>query len=152
MTWRLKVTSTVAGSWLRGTDSQHGWTNHTDGLGRKILGGPAATRDRRLFRSWPKSRRDAKARRDVVERLVERVTRLELATLTLGRSCPTIGPHPQESKALERVAGIEPAWPAWKAGTLPLSYTRATQTLYQPDSRMSRVVGEFRRCNIRRIE
>jgi hypothetical protein len=27
-------------------------------------------------------------------------------------------------KALERVTGIEPAQPAWKAGTLPLSYTR----------------------------
>ncbi len=25
---------------------------------------------------------------------------------------------------VERVTGIEPAWPAWKAGTLPLSYTR----------------------------
>lgn len=25
----------------------------------------------------------------------------------------------------KRVAGIEPAWPAWKAGALPLSYTRA---------------------------
>ena len=25
---------------------------------------------------------------------------------------------------LERVEGIEPSWPAWKAGTLPLSYTR----------------------------
>ncbi len=25
---------------------------------------------------------------------------------------------------MERVTGIEPAWPAWKAGTLPLSYTR----------------------------
>ena len=24
----------------------------------------------------------------------------------------------------ERVTGIEPALPAWKAGTLPLSYTR----------------------------
>ncbi len=24
----------------------------------------------------------------------------------------------------KRVAGIEPAWPAWKAGALPLSYTR----------------------------
>ena len=29
-------------------------------------------------------------------------------------------------KKEERVAGIEPAWPAWKAGTLPLSYTRKT--------------------------
>jgi hypothetical protein len=27
-------------------------------------------------------------------------------------------------RAVERVAGIEPAWPAWKAGALPLSYTR----------------------------
>jgi hypothetical protein len=27
---------------------------------------------------------------------------------------------------LERVTGIEPAWPAWKAGALPLSYTRAS--------------------------
>ena len=26
---------------------------------------------------------------------------------------------------LERVTGIEPAQPAWKAGTLPLSYTRS---------------------------
>ena len=26
--------------------------------------------------------------------------------------------------SVERAAGIEPAWPAWKAGTLPLSYAR----------------------------
>jgi hypothetical protein len=25
---------------------------------------------------------------------------------------------------VERVTGIEPAWSAWKAGALPLSYTR----------------------------
>ena len=25
---------------------------------------------------------------------------------------------------MERVTGIEPAWSAWKAGALPLSYTR----------------------------
>ena len=25
---------------------------------------------------------------------------------------------------MERVKGIEPLWPAWKAGALPLSYTR----------------------------
>ncbi len=25
---------------------------------------------------------------------------------------------------VERVTGIEPAWPAWKAGALPLRYTR----------------------------
>ena len=27
-------------------------------------------------------------------------------------------------ESVERVTGIEPAWPAWKAGALPLSYTR----------------------------
>src|SRR5213595_1211697 len=31
---------------------------------------------------------------------------------------------------LERVMGIEPTWPAWKAGALPLSYTRICQTGY----------------------
>ena len=25
---------------------------------------------------------------------------------------------------MERVKGIEPSWPAWKAGALPLCYTR----------------------------
>jgi dihydroorotase len=30
---------------------------------------------------------------------------------------------------MERVTGIEPAWPVWKTGTLPLSYTRS-----RPDS------------------
>ncbi len=31
-------------------------------------------------------------------------------------------------KRVERVTGIEPAWPAWKAGALPLSYTREVPT------------------------
>ena len=30
---------------------------------------------------------------------------------------------------MERVEGIEPSWPAWKAGTLPLSYTRIVSVL-----------------------
>ena len=30
----------------------------------------------------------------------------------------------------ERVAGIEPAWPVWKTGTLPLSYTRGRRAKY----------------------
>jgi hypothetical protein len=33
-------------------------------------------------------------------------------------------PDRQVSRTLERVTGIEPAPPAWKAGALPLSYTR----------------------------
>ena len=33
-----------------------------------------------------------------------------------------------ENSRNERATGIEPAWPAWKAGTLPLSYARALAT------------------------
>ena len=44
-----------------------------------------------------------------------------------GRSCRSrqIAALFARPAAMERVAGSEPAWPAWKAGTLPLSYTRA---------------------------
>jgi hypothetical protein len=31
----------------------------------------------------------------------------------------------RKQKLDQRATGIEPAWPAWKAGTLPLSYARA---------------------------
>jgi hypothetical protein len=31
-------------------------------------------------------------------------------------------------KAMERVMGIEPTQPAWKAGVLPLNYTRILAT------------------------
>ena len=34
-------------------------------------------------------------------------------------------PPGRPAVVVERVTGIEPAWPAWKAGALPLSYTRA---------------------------
>ena len=37
-----------------------------------------------------------------------------------------------EGKSVERVTGIEPAWPAWKAGALPLSYTRVSRL--RPDA------------------
>ena len=30
---------------------------------------------------------------------------------------------------VERVMGIEPTWPAWKAGALPLSYTRTNKLI-----------------------
>jgi hypothetical protein len=33
---------------------------------------------------------------------------------------------------LERVAGIEPAYSAWKAAALPLSYTRAALSSHDP--------------------
>ena len=38
---------------------------------------------------------------------------------------------PKTPATLERVAGIEPAWSAWKAGVLPLNYTRTTR-FYSP--------------------
>ena len=45
-------------------------------------------------------------------------------------ACPVLERLGEE---VERVAGIEPAWPAWKAGTLPLSYTRVTgRNLWRP--------------------
>jgi len=34
---------------------------------------------------------------------------------------------------MERVEGIEPSWPAWKAGTLPLSYTRINYRIFTTD-------------------
>ena len=35
-------------------------------------------------------------------------------------------------RRVERVTGIEPAWPAWKAGALPLSYTRGARLGAKP--------------------
>ena len=32
-------------------------------------------------------------------------------------------------EGMERVMGIEPTYPAWKAGVLPLNYTRISATL-----------------------
>jgi hypothetical protein len=37
-----------------------------------------------------------------------------------------------KSKDLERVTGIEPAQPAWKAGILPLNYTRVPEDMARP--------------------
>ena len=37
--------------------------------------------------------------------------------------------YPAELKALERMMGIEPTRPAWKAGVLPLNYTRVEAVL-----------------------
>ncbi len=45
---------------------------------------------------------------------------------------PSMIPYtPNRSINLERVAGIEPAYSAWKAAALPLSYTRALLTLFR---------------------
>ena len=50
---------------------------------------------------------------------IKHETRFELATLALARRCSTTEPLMQK-----RVMGIEPTYPAWKAGVLPLNYTR----------------------------
>ena len=45
------------------------------------------------------------------------------ATNYSATNCPLL---PIQSFVMERVMGIEPTCPAWKAGALPLSYTRPT--------------------------
>ncbi len=51
-----------------------------------------------------------------------------LAVLRASRSSATSYPHGfnccDRTEKLERVMGIEPTRPAWKAGVLPLNYTR----------------------------
>ena len=48
-----------------------------------------------------------------------------MRTARLGRSWPA---ERNQIGEMERVAGIEPAYSAWKAAALPLSYTRAGRT------------------------
>ena len=43
----------------------------------------------------------------------------------------------------ERVEGIEPSPPAWKAGALPLSYTRFARNTDLPASRMTEQCNKF---------
>ena len=44
----------------------------------------------------------------------------------------------QKGKKIERVMGIEPTYPAWKAGVLPLNYTRIIIFYYEAEA--------FRKC------
>jgi hypothetical protein len=47
------------------------------------------------------------------------------SVMTSQHSCyDSTGAFPRFYDRNERATGIEPAWPAWKAGTLPLSYAR----------------------------
>ena len=50
---------------------------------------------------------------------------LEPMTSSLPRKCSTTELQQQIDK--KRVKGIEPSQPAWKAGALPLSYTRGSE-------------------------
>src|SRR4051794_29239621 len=58
------------------------------------------------------------------------IRRLERVKRAVRRLLPSFSRLPDRPVDLrfcvERVTGIEPAWPAWKAGALPLSYTRET--------------------------
>ena len=59
------------------------------------------------------------------------------AFLVVGRAVSWDTCEPSAAtNAVERVTGIEPAWPAWKAGALPLSYTREVPG--QPNGRRRR--------------
>ncbi len=70
----------------------------------------------------------------VVLRSLELLMGFEPMTSSLPRTCSTPEPQQREfglvsaslcgSLPMERVMGIEPTQPAWKAGALPLSYTR----------------------------
>jgi hypothetical protein len=60
------------------------------------------------------------------DRMIVDRTRLVRPVVAGQDPCSTYGGTPLTcGGAMERVTGIEPAWPAWKAGALPLSYTRA---------------------------
>jgi hypothetical protein len=50
-------------------------------------------------------------------------------------------------KALERMAGIEPAYSAWKAAALPLSYTRAVSDLTWPGAGLNRLPAARCSCS-----
>ena len=79
----------------------------------------------------------------------------EPMTSSLPRTCSTPEPQQQIGRShqkvflvcvgvsplrLERVIGIEPTQPAWKAGALPLSYTRGVpQHKYRGDNRFRRI-------------
>ncbi len=59
---------------------------------------------------------------------VEPKTGIEPVTSSLPRKCSTpelLGPV-HTAFRMERVTGIEPVLPAWKAGVLPLNYTRVS--------------------------
>ena len=55
---------------------------------------------------------------------------LEPLTYCLEGSCSIQLSYWRRIKNMERVMGIEPTRPAWKAGVLPLNYTRGTPTSY----------------------
>ena len=65
-----------------------------------------------------------------------RQERFELPTYCLEGSCSILLSYWRISdparKAMERVMGIEPTYPAWKAGVLPLNYTRMGWFHIQP--------------------
>ena len=48
---------------------------------------------------------------------------------------------------LERVMGIEPTCPAWKAGALPLSYTRLDVPTKLPNLQSSTNMNHIHRCH-----
>ena len=47
---------------------------------------------------------------------------------------------PKERFFLERVMGVEPTRPAWKAGILPLNYTRKQTVFYHQNRSLSTII------------
>ena len=59
-----------------------------------------------------------------IHRILARLKGLEPLTYCLEGSCSIQLSYKRIYNILERVMGIEPTRPAWKAGILPLNYTR----------------------------
>ena len=59
--------------------------------------------------------------------------------------------YPVELQAhiMERVMGIEPTRPAWKAGILPLNYTRRTVVFYHKRKTLSRNSYDIFPCTVK---
>ncbi len=58
-------------------------------------------------------------------------------------------PDGKQTKSMERVMGIEPTRPAWKAGVLPLNYTRARRWQQrQPSTASTMIAHSVRFCQV----
>src|SRR6266571_6804161 len=72
--------------------------------------------------------------------------RLRLASSRIDRA----GSINSLGRGSKRATGIEPAWPAWKAGTLPLSYARAKKVKCRDASVLPSAFSGARPCYLNR--
>jgi hypothetical protein len=63
------------------------------------------------------------------------MTSLNDHQLSIPPACESVNTAVTRGDAVERVTRIELAWPAWKAGALPLSYTRVAVMIFRRQRR-----------------